>query len=305
MSFSVEVDNVTKRLGKSIVLDSVSFTVDKPGCYAVLGPNGAGKTTLFRVLTTLIYPDKGKVLINGEDAFKDKEKALRNLGALVSVPEPPDFMKVGEFIEFSAKLRGKEAKLNELNEKLDLPDLNRRCGKLSKGQKRRVFLAALVAQDPDIMVLDEPTDGLDPIEIFKVKGVIRELKRDKIILYSSHIMSEVVDMCDYVFIMNKGKIVYKSTITNLERMFRPTSLRVEFEYHVPIDELKATLNGLVKSIKEDGDRRYEVEFDGNSETRQKILKALVDNFQVRSFYDSTSSLESAFVKVLGVFNGGS
>ncbi len=305
MSPSILVEGLSKRFGKFTALDNVSFSVEKPGCYAVLGPNGAGKTTLFRILTTLIYPDSGRIVMDGKDVFQNKEEALKEMGSLVSVPEPPDFMTVREFIQFAAKIRGKEADVEALNSKLDLPNLNSKCGKLSKGQKRRTFLAAVVAQDPNILILDEPTDGLDPIEMYKVKSVIREMKEKKLILYSSHILSEVIDMCDYVFIMNKGKIVYKGSIANLERIFRPTSVKVEFDNQVNPGILKETLLGLVTKIQPDGDRRYEIFYDGESKTRREIIRKLIEVYDVRSFYDSGSSLESAFVKVLGVFSGGS
>ncbi|BBG23653.1 ABC transporter ATP-binding protein [Sulfuracidifex tepidarius] len=303
MSPSVQVEGLSKNFGKFTALESVSFEIDKPGCYAILGPNGAGKTTLFRILTTLIYPDSGRILMNGKDIFRNKEEALKEMGSLVSVPEPPDFMTVREFIQFAAKLRGREADVESLNARLDLPNLNSKCGKLSKGQKRRTFLAAVIAQDPQILILDEPTDGLDPIEIYKVKSVIREIKQNKTILYSSHILSEVIDMCDYVFIMNKGKIIYKGSVTNLERIFRPTSVKVEFEYQINPGILKELLAGMVTRVQEDGDRRFEIFYDGDSETRKKILRKLVETYDVRSFYDSSSSLENAFVRVLGVFGG--
>ncbi len=241
--------------------------------------------------------------MNGKDIFQNKEEALKEMGSLVSVPEPPDFMTVKEFIQFAAKLRGREANVESLNAKLDLPNLNSKCGKLSKGQKRRTFLAAVIAQDPQILILDEPTDGLDPIEIYKVKSVIREMKQNKTILYSSHILSEVIDMCDNVFIMNKGKIVYKGSVTNLERIFRPNSVKVEFEYQVNSGILKELLAGIVTRVQEDGDRRFEIFYDGESETRKKILRKLVETYDVRSFYDSSTSLENAFVRVLGVFSG--
>ena len=297
---SVEIEHVDKFYGKNQVLKDINMNIKSTGCYAILGPNGAGKTTLFRVISTLIRPDSGSVRINGYDLFREREKALENVGFLVSVPEPPDFMTVREFIQFSAKLKGKNANLEDLNQKLDLPDFKARCGKLSKGQKRRVYLAAILAQDPQIMVLDEPTDGLDPIEIYRVKNVIKSIKKDKIILYSSHILSEIVDMCDYVYIMNKGRIIYHNNIVNIQKVFRSRVVRVEFDYPVRKEELKKTLFGYAISITVDGNKA-DIEYDGTSKSRRELMLKLLEKYEVISFYDNTNSLEEAFVKILGVF----
>ena len=302
---SVEVEHVSKSYGNIEVLKDINISITKPGCYAILGPNGAGKTTLFRVISTLITPDSGTVKINGYDVFKEREKALKDAGFLVSVPEPPDFLTVKEFINFSARLRGKTADIKALNDMLDLPPLNQKCGKLSKGQKRRTFLAALLAQDPKVLVLDEPTDGLDPIEIIKIKEVVKEIKKDKVILYSSHILSEVADICDYAYIMNKGKIIFHNSIYNIRKMFRPKSVKVEFGYEVPVEEIRSTLAGLITSIRKDGSHVVEIEFDGTPMTRREIMKRLVGNYEVRSFYDAEVNLEEAFVKILKVFGDGS
>ncbi|BCU68889.1 ABC transporter ATP-binding protein [Stygiolobus caldivivus] len=301
---SVVIDHVNKSYGKIEVLRDINITITKPGCYAILGPNGAGKTTLFRIISTLITPDSGTVKVNDYDVFKQREVALRDVGFLVSVPEPPDFLTVKEFISFSARLRGRTADIKKLNEMLDLPPINQRCGKLSKGQKRRTYLAALLAQDPKVLVLDEPTDGLDPIEIIKIKDVIKEIKKSKIILYSSHILSEVSDMCDYIYIMNKGKIIYNGSVYNIKRMFKPKSIKVEFNYEVPVEDIKATLGTLVTEIKQEGSMTFELGFDGTPMTRREILRRLVNNYEVRNFYDTETNLEEAFVKILRVFGDG-
>ncbi|QIW23189.1 ABC transporter ATP-binding protein [Sulfolobus sp. S-194] len=301
---SIVIEHVSKSYGKIKVLKDINIPIKEPGCYAILGPNGAGKTTLFRVISTLVVPDNGTVKINGYDVFKEREKALKDVGFLVSVPEPPDFLTVKEFIAFSASLRGKTADIQKLNKMLDLPPLNQKCGKLSKGQKRRTYLAALLAQDPKILVLDEPTDGLDPVEMIKVKDVIKEIKKDKIILYSSHILSEVSDICDYVYIMDKGKIIYNGSIYNIKRMFRPKNVKVEFNYEIPLDDIKRTLGTLVTDVRQDGKMTFELEFDGTSMTRREILRRLVDRYEVRNFYDVETNLEEAFVKILRVFGNG-
>lgn len=300
---NILIDNLTKRYGNVTALDQVSLEIKNPGCYAVLGPNGAGKTTLFRVMSTIVRPDEGHVYINGYDVFLDRKKALSNVGFLVSVPEPPDFMKVKEFIEFSAKLRNKQANVTKLSELLDLPNLNSKCGNLSKGQKRRVYLAALLAQDPDILVLDEPTDGLDPIEVIRIKNVVRELKKDKIIVYASHILSEIIDICDYVFIMNKGKIIYRGSISAMTRMFRSKEIKVEFNRPVEKSIIYEKLKGYVLRVSPDGENRYVLEFDGSDESRKQIMKILIENFDVRSIYDSTASIENTFIKIINTLGG--
>ncbi len=302
---SIDIEHVSKYYGKNEVLSNINISVKERGCYAILGPNGAGKTTLFRVVSTLILPDSGTVKINGYDAFLEREKALKDVGFLVSVPEPPVFLTVKEFITFSAHLRGKVADVQKLNEMLDLPPLNQKCGKLSKGQKRRTYLAALLAQDPEILVLDEPTDGLDPVEMIKIKEVVKDIKKEKIILYSSHILSEISDVCDYVYIMNKGKIIYQGSIYNLRRLFKPKGVKVEFNYEIPLEDIRETLGSLVTTIRQEGKLTFKLEFDGSVTARREIIKRLVNKYDVRNFYDEEENLEDAFIKILRVFGNGS
>ncbi|ARM76851.1 ABC transporter ATP-binding protein [Acidianus manzaensis] len=299
---SVEVSNISKYFGKFIALDSISFNISNNGCYGILGPNGAGKTTLFKIMSTLIKPSSGTVKINGYDIFESREKALKDTAFLVGTPEPYDYLTVKEFIEFAAKLRGKDVNVNELKDELDLPDLRARCGILSKGQKRRVYLAALLAQDPKIMILDEPTDGLDPIEIYVIKNIIKKIKKDKIIILSSHILSEVQELCDYIMVVKK-RLLWKGDKNSLMNMFTNKTLRVEFLYPVDIVEVKSLINTLAYQIRqiEDSNRTFVIEYSGDDNDRKKILEKLV-NLGIKNFGDNTSSLEESYIRLLDKFS---
>ncbi|WP_369610087.1 ABC transporter ATP-binding protein [Sulfurisphaera javensis] len=299
---SIEVSNLVKTFGKVVALEDISFKISSPGCYGILGPNGAGKTTLFKIMSTLIKPTNGSVRINDYDVFKDREKALKNTAFLVGTPEPYDYLTVKEFIEFAAKLRGKKVDVKSLKEELDLPDLRSRCGVLSKGQKRRVYLAALLAQDPQILVLDEPTDGLDPIEIYVIKNIIKKLKKEKIVVFSSHILSEVQELCDYIIII-KRRLLWQGSKEKLMRMFSPKSLRIEFLYPIFIEEIKNLIGDISTNIEqvEDSNRTFIVHYSGNDNDRQKILERLI-KLGIRSFTDNTSTLEESYIRLLERFD---
>ncbi len=191
----IVLDEVSKKFGSSLVLDKVSMRLEGKGCFGYLGPNGAGKTTSMKVLTSLIRPDMGKASINGVDVAKDPVGAMKFVGALVEDPEPYSFMTGEQFISFAARIRGIERPpMEELKKKLDLPPLEKKCNRLSKGQKRRVFLAAVMAQDPEVLILDEPTVGLDPAESVLFRNLIAELKKEKLVFFSSHLLYEVTQL---------------------------------------------------------------------------------------------------------------
>ena len=213
----IKTVNLTKVMGDTTALDSLNIEMKGPGMIGYLGPNGAGKTTTLKLLTNLIFPTSGAAFIDGINVHKEPVKALQKLTALVESPEPYSYYNAREFLNFVAEIRGfskSEAhkKINELMEKFNIYNANQKIAKLSKGNKRKVMIAAALLSDCEIIMLDEPTDGLDPIESKVVRDFLKELKKSKLIIMSSHLMYEVSDTCDKVILLNRGKVVlYENT----------------------------------------------------------------------------------------------
>ena len=294
-------DGLVKRLGSTMALDGVSFKLEGRGCFGYLGPNGAGKTTTMKLFTNLLRPTRGRATINGVDVTKEPSVALKAVGSLVEEPEPYQFMRVREFMEFASRIRERrvdEAEMKRISERLDLPAPDAICSKLSKGLKRRVFLAALLVQGTDIFVLDEPTAGLDPAESVVFRNIVLELKKEKLIFLSSHLLFEVTQVCDSVIFLKRGKIIETGAVEDLTRKYTSKALRVEFSGRVPtaaFDTLKA--EGVVSSFEVEGERLYLFRFDGKEETRKSLVDRLYP-LGVRNIYDAQLGLEQAYMELM-------
>jgi ABC-2 type transport system ATP-binding protein len=294
-------DNLVKKLGKTMALDGVSFRLEGKGCFGYLGPNGAGKTTTMKLFTNLLKPTRGRATIDGIDVAKEPSTALKSVGSLVEEPEPYQFMKVREFMEFAARIRERsvdQTEIKTVSERLDLPAPDMLCSKLSKGLKRRVFLAALLIQGTDILVLDEPTAGLDPAESVVFRNIILELKKEKLIFLSSHMLFEVTQVCDSVIFLNKGRIVETGSVEDLTRKYTSKAIRVEFAERVPtmaLENLK--IQGTVRSFEIEGERICLLKFDGREETRKQLVDSLYP-LGVRSISDAQLGLEQAYMELM-------
>jgi ABC-2 type transport system ATP-binding protein len=215
---------VTEDLSKSfngfVALDTLNVTFKGPGMVGYLGPNGAGKTVTLKLLTNPLFPTKGRTYVDGIDVRKEPISALQKLSALIESPEPYPYQSIQDFLAFVGNIRGLgsqviAARITALKDQLALDDLRKKAGTLSKGNKQRVMLAAVLMSDADILLLDEPTSGLDPGESKEVRNILRELKRTKLILMSSHLMYEVNDVCDTVAFLNHGKLIL---VDDIERV---------------------------------------------------------------------------------------
>jgi ABC-2 type transport system ATP-binding protein len=230
----IEVENLTKRYGRTTAVDGVSFRVQKGEILGFLGPNGAGKTTTMRILTCYLPPTEGTARVAGYDVFQSPLEVKRRVGYIPETPPLYPDMDVDGFLDFCAKIKGvpsasRKAKIDEAVEKTRIGDVRRRLiGQLSKGYRQRVGLAQAILANPDVLILDEPTAGLDPKQIIETRELIKSLGGDHTIVLSTHILPEVSMTCGRVVIINKGKVVAEDTPENLTRRLRGAgALRVD------------------------------------------------------------------------------
>lgn len=217
----IEIENVSKRYGSVRALRDVSLRVEKGSVLGLLGQNGAGKTTLINILTGYLAPSSGRVLIDGHDPLLEPAEAKRHLGYLPEQPPLYDEMTVREYLRFVAALRGvaPRAVAAHVDEVMELTGLtsmrSRLLGHLSKGYRQRAGMAQALCADPDVLVLDEPTVGLDPKQITEIRALIRTLGSGRTIVFSSHILSEVQQLCDHVVILDHGQVCLDSPLAKL------------------------------------------------------------------------------------------
>jgi ABC-2 type transport system ATP-binding protein len=217
----IEVQHITKRYGNVTAVDDVSFRVERGEILGFLGPNGAGKTTTMRILTGYMPPSEGRAMVAGYDLFNDAIAAKRRTGYLPETPPLYPDMTALEYLDFVARIKGvssrdRKPRVAAVMERTHITDVaHRHCGKLSKGYRQRVGLAQALIHNPDVLILDEPTAGLDPKQIIETRELIRSLAGNHTIVLSTHILPEVAQTCDRVVIINKGRVVAIDTPDNL------------------------------------------------------------------------------------------
>ena len=223
---SIEVKNITKTYGKQIALDAISFSIKKGEIVGFLGPNGAGKSTLMKILTTYLTADEGEASVNGFDVATQAIKVQQSVGYL---PEHNPLyldLYVREYLAFNADLHHvSKSKIDEVIQLTGLsPECHKKIGQLSKGYRQRVGLATALLHNPDVLILDEPTTGLDPNQLVEIRELIKNIGKDKTVFLSTHIMQEVEAICDRIIIIHHGKIVEDASLKvlgkNLEKIFR-------------------------------------------------------------------------------------
>jgi ABC-2 type transport system ATP-binding protein len=300
---SVKVSNLTKKYGNFKAVDNISFDLEGDGAIAYLGQNGAGKTTTFKMMTGLINPTEGKVLIEGIDVTKNRTKALMKIGALIETPEPYAALTVEEAVRLAGELKGIKKRevidhLETFGSRVKIPGLDRKVGTLSRGQRARVVFVAAFLGNPDIIFLDEPTNGMDPAERKIIRDVILEWKKEHMILMSSHLLQEVTDTCENILFINNGKLLLQDSTRNIESRFNSKSLKVDFLKSVNTNNLKEALDGFASDVEPQTEKSAIIYFDGDLSNRVKILKAVQTVGDVITFSEYGSSLEEAFVNLI-------
>ncbi|WP_350285094.1 gliding motility-associated ABC transporter ATP-binding subunit GldA [uncultured Croceitalea sp.] len=294
---SIRVQNITKTFGNQKALNDVSFSISKGEIVGFLGPNGAGKSTMMRVLTTYHQADFGEAVVNGFDVQKATTAVQKSIGYL---PEHNPLyleMYVKEYLAFNAAVyQVTKERVIEVIAKTGLgPEAHKKIGQLSKGYRQRVGLAAALLHDPDVLILDEPTTGLDPNQLIEIRKLIREIGKEKTILLSTHIMKEVEAVCDRVIIINKGQVVADKKLEDL-REAEQQIIEVEFDYRVE----EVLLNQLpgVTSVTNTGGFVYEIVFNTSKDMRPAVFDFAHDN-QLKTLQLSRKSknLESLFTEL--------
>src|SRR5687767_8354354 len=216
---SITVKNLTKTYGEQKAVDNISFTVNKGEIVGFLGPNGAGKSTTMKMITGYLQPTTGTTEVNGISVQSHPIEAKKKIGYLPEANPLYYDMYVKEYLGFIAdvhKVKNKQQRINQIIETVGLtPESRKKTGQLSKGYKQRVGLAAAIIHDPEVLILDEPTTGLDPNQILEIRELIRQLGRNKTVLFSTHILQEVEALCDRIIIINKGTLVADDSLSNL------------------------------------------------------------------------------------------
>jgi ABC-2 type transport system ATP-binding protein len=298
----IQVDRLSKRFGSFKAVDQVSFQVGRGEIVGLLGPNGAGKTTTMRMLTTYLAPTSGRAALAGHDTLDEPLQVRRVVGYLPeNVPLYPE-MRVREYLLFRAKLKDvarpeRRRAISEVVSRCQLGEVeNRIIGQLSRGFRQRVGLAEAMVHDPAILILDEPTAGLDPLQIREVRALIRELGERHTILLSTHILSEVEAICGRVIIVARGRIAIDELVTNLRRQCAITvEARGQAE---PIRAAIQTIPGVdrVTVIGRDGEHSsFEIQTRGDADLREAVSQKLVSNgWLIRQLDLRRSSLEELF-----------
>lgn len=307
----IEVKNVTKKYGNFVAVDDISFKVKDHEIVGFLGPNGAGKSTTMNMITGYIEPSKGKIIVNGYDISKTPKKAKRQIGYMPeNVPLYND-LTVREFVTYMAELKNvkRKERKNEVNkviEETGLKDVQKKLiKKISRGYKQRVSMAGALIGNPDILILDEPTVGLDPKQITEIRNLIKKLGKSHTVILSSHILSEVSQICKRVIIINKGKILAVDTPENLEKQTQAeNSIMITVEDK---DNKLVNINKKIKEIKEvklikdneDGTKQYLISSKKDIDIRKKLFDVLPkEKITIFELKQIETTLEDAFLKVI-------
>lgn len=295
---SIEVNNISKSYGSQKALDNISFFIKKGEIVGFLGPNGAGKSTLMKILTTYINADEGSAMVNGHDVNTNQKAVQLSIGYL---PEHNPLyldLYVREYLAFNADVY-KVAK-SRIEEVIQLTGLSteshKKLGQLSKGYRQRVGLANALLHNPDVLILDEPTTGLDPNQLMEIRNVIKNVGKDKTVFLSTHIMQEVEAICDRVIIINNGKIVTDKKLDNLISEDKEQVIEVEFDYKIE-EQAISKIENLV-SYKNTHDMIWELTFQADKDMRPAVFDfANANGMKTLQLNQKNKNLEAVFREI--------
>lgn len=307
----IEVKNVTKKYGSFVAVDNISFTVKDGEIVGFLGPNGAGKSTTMNMITGYIEPTDGSITVNGFDISKKSKNAKKQIGYMPeNVPLYLD-LTVKEFVRYMAELKlvgrkEREEQVQTVLKETGLEEVeNKLIKNLSRGYKQRVSMAGALIGNPDVLILDEPTVGLDPKQIIEIRNLIKKLGKNHTVILSSHILSEISQICEKVVIINKGEIIAIDTPSNLEEKTKEQNI-----IYITVEDNNENMNNIRSKIKEikdmemikdneDGTKQYKIVSDAKDDLRKRLFDLLPkQDITIFELKKADVTLEDAFMKLV-------
>lgn len=308
----IEVKDLTKKYGDCVAVDHLSFHIDPGKIYGFLGPNGAGKSTTMNMMTGYIAATEGTVKINGYDLLKEPEKAKWSVGYLPEIPPVYPDMTVWEYLQFAAELKkvsgtARKQQMETVMQQTGIEDVRKRLIRnLSKGYKQRVGLAQALIGDPEVIILDEPTVGLDPRQIIEMRDLMRDLAKKHTVILSSHILSEVSAVCDHIMIISKGRLAASDTPEGLMTMLQggiEISLRVKGEakrLEEVLKEYPQITGYCFDTMKDEGCTAVDLKVQGDADIREKLFYRLAEaKLPIMGLTLVERSLEDVFMELTG------
>ena len=292
---SIEVQNISKNYGAQKALDNISFSVKKGEIVGFLGPNGAGKSTLMKILTTYITADEGEAKVNGHDVSSEIKSVQKSVGYL---PEHNPLyldLYIREYLAFNADIyKVPKSRIEEVIQLTGLtPESSKKIGQLSKGYRQRVGLACALLHDPEVLILDEPTTGLDPNQLVEIRELIKNIGKNKTVFLSTHIMQEVEAICERVIIINNGKLVTDKNLSNLVKEQSEQVIEVEFDQLLSNTDFDSLSN--LTSIKRVNDYTWELTFKSDEDKRGNVFDfAQEKGFKILQLSLKNKNLEQIF-----------
>jgi len=304
----IQVQNLTKRYGNLVAIDNVSFRVGHGEILGFLGPNGAGKTTTMRIISGYMPPTDGTVRVGDFDVLEDPIKAKRQIGYLPENPPLYNDMTVQGYLDFVADIKNvsgknKKAKIDLAMERCGITDVRKRLiGNLSKGYRQRIGIAQAIVHDPAVLVLDEPTIGLDPKQIIEIRYLIKSLAGDRTVILSTHLLPEVTMTCTRVVIINEGKIVLEESLETLsQRVNGAQMLFLKLNYNDKSNDVNEKILSLptVSEVKESAYGEFIIQTKGGADIREELVKMVVENgWGLLELRPLTHALEEVFLRVI-------